>query len=159
SRIDRMNAAFAEAIHPSPERVAEVLEARARSLARVPPRSLSAAEVIDVATFSVAGETYAIETRYVRRVVRPERCTPVPGALGSVRGVINLQGQILAVFDLLIVFGLSRSGSASLSNVIVIGDQRDELGLVAEEVHEVKALGISELLEPPGSLENIGRHL
>jgi purine-binding chemotaxis protein CheW len=161
ARLDRIDAAVREALQPSPGRVRDLLEERARALARVPSKPPRDDEVIEVVTFSVAGESYAVETRFVRRVVRPGGCTPVPAAPAVLRGVVNLRGEVLAVFDLLTLFGAARGrgGPAEGSYVIVLGAQRDELGVVADAVHEVKPLGVGELLEPSVSLEGAGRHL
>jgi purine-binding chemotaxis protein CheW len=159
ARLERIDVAVREALAPSPERVRGLLEERARALARVPPRPPRDDEVIEVVTFSVAGEVYAVESRYVRRVIRPEGCTPVPGAPPALRCVVNLRGEVLAVFDLLTLFGPGRGGSGDVPYVIVLGADRDELGVVADAVREVKPLAAGELLDPSSSLEGAGRHL
>ena len=159
ARLDRVDAAVRESLTPSPARVRQVLDERARALAVVPARAASASELIDVAVFSIGGERYGVETRFVRRVVKPESCTPVPGTPGSLRGVINVSGEVLAVFDLPTAFGGGRGAPCEGAFVVVLGDGRDELGVAADEVNEVRSIREVELLEPPGVLEGFGRHL
>src|SRR6516165_1354007 len=85
----------------TPEQAQAILDARARALARVPIAALEAAELLQLVTFTVANEMYAVETQFVRRVLRfaSEHLTPIPGTPEVLLGVINLGGEILAVFD------------------------------------------------------------
>ncbi len=163
ARLDRVDAAVRESLEPSADRVRAVLVERALALAAVPPRPPSASEMMDVAVFSAGGANYAVETRYVRRVVKPDGCTPVPGTPAALLGLVNVSGEVLAVFDLPAALGVGagRGGGApgAVAFVVVLGDGRDDLGVAAEEVHEVRSLRAGELLEPPGALEAVGRHL
>ena len=76
-RLARARRATEESVRLSPERARAVMEERARTLARVPPRAPAAAEVLEVVTFRLAGERYAVETSHVREVVRFADFTPV----------------------------------------------------------------------------------
>ena len=159
ARLDRVDAAVREALEPSPDRVKAVLVERALALAVVPPLPPSASEMTDVAVFSIGDESYAVETRYVRRVVKPDGCTPVPGTPAALLGLINVSGEVLAVFDLPAALGVGCGSACAGAFVVVLGDGRDELGVAADAVQEVRSLRAVELLEPPGALERIGRHL
>lgn len=161
ARLDRALAALQDQGHDTPEQARAVMDERARALAPAPlPR---AEEVIEVVTFALASERYAIETRHVRRVEWPGPVTPVPGAPDFLAGVVNLGGEILDVIDLKSVFGLrgpgsgSGSGSAEPSPVIVLGGSRDEFGVLADAVHEVTTLRTDDVLEPAGSVLGIDR--
>jgi purine-binding chemotaxis protein CheW len=158
ARLERAAAATLEALRPTDQRSRAILDERARSLARVPPRPPGAGEVLTVAILTLADERYAIETRYVRRVVKLEGLTPLPGAPEFLRGVINLRGEILDVFDLRCLFGLAAAEADQQTHVFVLGDDRDELGVVADAAHEVTTLRRDEVLEPPGSVAGIGRN-
>jgi purine-binding chemotaxis protein CheW len=158
AQLDRAESAAREALRPSAERTREVLDGRARALARIPARVPDAAEVLEVATFSLDDERYAIETRHVRRVARLGGLVPIPGAPAALAGVINSGGEILAVFDLRVLFGKAGKGPAEQTHVIVLGGDRDELGIVTDDVHEVLSLGIGEVLDSPVAPEGLGRH-
>src|SRR6185369_15122442 len=80
ARLAQARTALDESLRLSPERARAVMEERARTLAQVPPEAPAAAEVLEVVTFDLAGERYAIETRHTREVVRFTEPTPVPGA-------------------------------------------------------------------------------
>jgi purine-binding chemotaxis protein CheW len=105
-----------------------------------------------VATFHLAGERFALETRYITQVVRPRECTPIPGVPAFLVGVVNLRGEILAVLDLCPVLGLGRTGAGDPSWIIVLGQQRDEFGVRVDAVLEVTTLRVDEVHEPPGTV-------
>jgi purine-binding chemotaxis protein CheW len=157
ARLARARQATEESVRLSPERAREVMGERARLLARVPPRAPEAAEVLEVVTFALAGERYAIETRFVREVVRFEGLTPVPGAPDFLAGLRNLRGEILAVFDLRRFFGVADPGRSERSRVLVLGGDRTEFGVLADAVHEVTPLRVGEVGEPPASVAGAGR--
>ena len=72
-------------------------------------------------------------------------------------GVINLRGEILDVFDLRCLFGVPAGEVAESSRVVVLGDERDEFGVLADAAHEVTTLRRDEVLEPPGSVAGLAR--
>jgi purine-binding chemotaxis protein CheW len=126
----------------------EVLRERARQLARViaePPR---AGEVLELVGFVLAGERYAIESRFVREVARLTRFTPVPGTPGYVLGVTNLRGEILALFDLRHLLGVVTEGVTDLGRVVVLGESRREFGLLADAASEILYVPGASLAQP-----------
>jgi purine-binding chemotaxis protein CheW len=137
----------------------EILEERARILARPPPVEVQAADWLELLVFSLSGETYALETRSVREVSRFADFTAVPGASPFLLGVTNLRGEILPVFDLRQLAGIAPKGLTDLSRLLVLGEDREELGLLADEVREVKRMRREEILDPPEELAAIGRAL
>ena len=142
----------------SPERARAVLEERALALARVPAEA-DDAESIEAVVFSLADERYAIETTYVREVVRLGEVTSLPGAPDFFAGVVSLRGQVLAVVDLRRLFGLSAAGSVSMTRLVVLGDERPEFGVLAETVSEVVALRAGQLLDPAGGAGLAAEHI
>jgi purine-binding chemotaxis protein CheW len=143
----------------SADRQREILEERARILARPPPGEVQAADRLELLVFSLSGETYALETRSVRKVARFADFTAVPGASPFLLGVTNLRGEILPVFDLRRLAGIAPKGLTDLSRLLVLGEDREELGLLADEVREVKRMRREEILDPPEELAAIGRAL
>jgi purine-binding chemotaxis protein CheW len=128
-----------------------ILIERARRLAQPLQRAEPEHDARVVATFRLAGERYAVEVRFVREIGRLVDLTPIPGAPEHLFGLTNLRGEILAVFDLRRFFGLSRGGLTDLSRIIVLGEERNELGLLADEAHEVVPLREEEILDPPSA--------
>ncbi len=157
ARLDRAVAATEEALHPSPEQARTVLDERARLLARVPPLVLGASETLEVVTFTLGDEFYALETQHVSEVIRVGDITPVPGAPSFLAGVINLRGEIVAVVDLRPLLGLGPRAVTDLSRILVLGDERIEFALLVDSTQEVLRLRYDSILEPPGELAGTAR--
>ena len=115
----------------------QVLDARARLLARVPEERPRAGEVLELVGFVLAGERYGIESRFVREVARLTRFTPVPGTPEFVLGVTSLRGEILALFDLRHLLGVVAEGVTDLGRIVVLGEHRREFGLLADAASEI----------------------
>lgn len=141
------------------ERERATLEERARALARPPAIEVASADRVEVLVFALAGESWALETRAVREVTRFTDFTAVPGAPELLLGVTNLRGEILPVFDLRKLTGIAAKGLTDLSRLLVLGEDVEELGLLADEVREVRTIGRGEVLDPPEALSGVGRNL
>jgi purine-binding chemotaxis protein CheW len=130
-----------------------ILDERARRLAAASADVTIAtgAEVLEVATFILSGERYAIETRYIREIVPLADFTPVPRSPSFLFGVVNLRGEVLAVFDLRPLLGLGQGSISDLFRVIVLGRERAEFGVLADAVHEVTTFPTAALFDLPGT--------
>ncbi len=99
---------------------------------------------LEVLTFDLAGETFALEAVLVREVLDKSPETYVPGAPAFADAVINFRGRIIPLADLRLAFGLETSGSSHDSRIIVIEFEIDGeaalLGLRADKVYEVTAI-------------------
>ena len=135
----------------SPEQEAAVLEERALSLGRPLEHQERTGPRMELVHFRSGEQDYALETRFVREVLRSsEQRVPLPGAPEVLRGVVLLHGEVLAVVELAPLFG----GPASTLHgpVLVVGQGRPELGLRADRVEEVFATSRDALLPPPTAL-------
>jgi purine-binding chemotaxis protein CheW len=144
-------------VRPGPAESKRLLDERARRLARPPPDEPGPGEVLTLATFALAGERYGIEAVFVREIARFLDFTPVPGAADFLVGVANLRGEILAVINLRSFFGVADRQVTELSRVVVLGGDRNEFGILADEVHDIAAVRDDEVLQPPASAPSVGR--
>lgn len=128
-----------------------MLEERARQLAR-PAMTAAAADALEVITFGLANETYAIESRYVIEVFRLTDLSPLPGAEPPVFGVTGWRGSLLTILDLRRVLGLPVGALDDLSRVIVLGDDRPAFGVLADAVKELASFPASEVREAPDGI-------
>ena len=156
-RLDELSQATDAASSLSPERAKAIMDERARLLARVPAHKPRATEMLEIATFTLADERYAVEARHVREVLRSGELTPVPGAPEFLAGLVNLRGEILAVVDLRRFLGIAEAELTDRCRIIVLGHQRAEFGMLADEVYEVTTVPIDDVFAPPGSVAGIGR--
>jgi purine-binding chemotaxis protein CheW len=157
-RLARAARANEEVGRLSPERARAVMDERARLLARPAAQAESDAAGLDVLAFA-AGERYGVEARYVREVIRLPGVTPLPGAPEFLVGVVNLRGLILPVMDIRRILGEAAGELAERSWAVVLGEERAEFGLLAEEVEGLTALRADQVREPGATVGDRARGL
>ena len=141
-------------LNHGPEEVRRILEARARAAAK-PPVKPDDAERLEVLAFSLAGESYGVETCHVREVCQLKDLTDVPCTPAFVAGVMNLRGRILAIVDLRQFFELPARGLTELNRIIVMRGGDDELGLLADSIDGVRQVRVSDLQDGLPTLTGI----
>jgi purine-binding chemotaxis protein CheW len=119
--------------------IARVLRERAAALAH-PGNSRPIVDSLELLEFRLAGERYAVETRFVSEVHPLRDLTPLPGTPAFVRGIVNLRGRIVPVYDLKKFFSLPEQGLTDLHRIVVVGGGDFEVGLLADVV-----VGVCEL--------------
>jgi purine-binding chemotaxis protein CheW len=157
ARLARAVSALDDSQRLSPERTRAILEERARVLAQVPAQAPQAADMVEVLIFTLSGERYAVETDCVREVLRLGGYTEVPGTPDILMGVMNLRGQIVALFDLRKLLGIPGAEASDAARVIILGGDRAEFGILAEEVFEVARLRADQVLPPAESVTGPSR--
>jgi purine-binding chemotaxis protein CheW len=157
TRLQQIETTAEEMLNPSPDRAREIMDARARALAQVPASSRSRGSHLDVILFGLGRERYAIETCFVREVVRLTDFTPVPGTPDLIVGVTNLRGAVVAVVDLGRFFNVPRKGLTDLSRVIVLGTEKVEFGVLADEAYGQMDLAPEDILTSPDEVSGAGR--
>ena len=103
--------------------------------------------------FYLAGEEYGVDILRVREILEYDTVTKVPTTPASIRGVINLRGNVVPVVDLAVKFGLPESAVTKRSCIVVVeleleGEQT-VMGLLAESVSQVIDLPAAEIEPPP----------
>jgi purine-binding chemotaxis protein CheW len=112
-------------------------------------------EEIEVLTFDIAGETFAIEAAIVREILDLLPETPVPGARPFVASVLNFRGRVIPLADIRLAFGMEATKTTNDSRIIVIELELDGepvlIGVRTDKVNEVTTLTKS-ASEPPPSV-------
>jgi purine-binding chemotaxis protein CheW len=113
------------------------------------------AEELEVLTFDIAGETFAIEAVIVREILDLLPETPVPGARPFVASVLNFRGRVIPLADIRLAFGMEATKTTNDSRIIVIELELDGepvlIGVRTDKVNEVTTLTKS-ASEPPPSV-------
>lgn len=140
------------ALSASPSRAdsEQVLVERARVLARETAEQSDRTALLEIMTFSLSGERYAVEARYVQEVLHGAEVTPVPNTPEMLRGIHNLRGEVLAVMDLRSLLHVPPQNEFDTRNewLIVLGEERIEFAMVADAVEDVTGLRLEVLLKP-----------
>lgn len=139
-----------------PQSAREILQARARTLARVPEKAPAAEASLDVLEFRLGKERYAVESHYVREIIPLKSLTPLPCTPSFVAGIVNSRGRIVAVLDLKKFFGLPESGLTDMHRVIHIEGNGLEFGLLADVSVGVRTIALDSLQPSLPTLAGIG---
>jgi purine-binding chemotaxis protein CheW len=104
-------------------------------------------------SFSLAGGEYGVGILKVKEILQYETVTRVPSTPRSVRGVINLRGQVVPVVDLAAKFGLAETEVSRLTCILIVEARLDGqpavVGVMADAVREVIELGPADVEPAP----------
>lgn len=137
------------------EQTSHILKIRARALAGTQGSQQAPEQQLTILEFLLAHEKYAIEAAFVREVYPLKELTPLPGTPPFVRGIINVRGQIISVVDPKKFFDLPQQGLTDLNKVIIVRDERIELGLLADAIVGVHAIALRDIQPPLPTLTGI----
>lgn len=123
--------------------------------AREPPRAAARAPgpadepLVQLCTFRIGGEDYAVDIMRVREIIHPLPITPVPRAPASVEGVVRLRGEVIPVLDVRKRLGLPAAAATRRTRFLVVTVARRRIGLVVDEVCEVIRIPRSDIRPAP----------
>ncbi len=104
---------------------------------------------IQLVTFFLSGEEYALGITRVREIIGANPTTRLPHSPEHVLGLINLRGEVIPVFDMRRWFGLGAANVTAKSTIIA--EWRDErFGFTVDSVHQVVWLPRTHI-DPPTS--------
>ena len=91
-----------------------------------------ATDQLDLLTFVIGGEQYAIEVERVIEITTPRPLTRVPNAGAFIRGVMSLRGVVVTMVDIRARLRHPRSGEGE--QVIVVTDRGAAIGFDVDRV-------------------------
>lgn len=104
---------------------------------------------IELLTFQVGKQEYAIDIMSVREIRGWSKATPLPHAPDFVRGVINLRGTVLTIVDLAQRLGMGRTETSERNVIIVVHTGKETVGLLVDAVSDILAIKKTDLQAPP----------
>ena len=110
-------------------------------------------------TFLVDGMLFGVEASRVQEVLRFQEITAVPRAPRSVRGLLNLRGEIVTAIDLRRRLGLQDRTSARLPINVVLRDGGGAVSLLVDEIGDVIDVDPAAFERPPPTLQGAFREL
>ena len=105
--------------------------------------------LLQLASFRLAQEEYAVDITAVQEIVRMSAITRVPRAPNFVEGVINLRGKIVPVIDLRKRFGMSTIEPTKTTRIVIIQVEGKTVGLIVDAVSEVLRLNSNAVSPTP----------
>ena len=104
--------------------------------------------------FTLGRENFGVDVNMVREIVRvPSFITRVPNAPMYIRGVINLRGTIVPVFDMQMKIGMVNSPLTDEARIIVLAVSDVTFGIIVNSVREVRTIYDTQL-EPARKLSS-----
>ena len=104
---------------------------------------------IQLACFRVGSELYALDIMKIKEIIRPQKLTPIPKSPTFIEGVINLRGAVIPVADMRKRFDQPISEENSKNRIVVCSLAGQIIGLLVDEVTEVKRYGREEIAPAP----------
>lgn len=131
------------------DREEELLSQRAQELAKPEKGGETGGESIDILSFEIGGESYAVETSFVVEVLPLRELTPLPGAPEFILGIVYVRGRVLCLNDLSRFFGLPPKGLSERDKVVVLRKGEMEIGVLAEAIVGTRALARQDIRALP----------
>ena len=88
-------------------------------------------------TFTLGAEEYGIDIMVVREIKGWTDTTMIPNAPAHVRGVINLRGVIVPIFDLRARFNMGLTVTTAMHVVIIVATGTRTIGLLVDTVSDI----------------------
>ncbi|MBI5166692.1 MAG: purine-binding chemotaxis protein CheW [candidate division NC10 bacterium] len=101
--------------------------------------------------FRMGDEWFALRIEEVREIAPIGKVTRVPNAPPGVVGVMNLRGKVLTLYDLGVTLDIPMSLDKKASQILVLdlGDPELEVGILVEEVSQIREVSRDLLEENP----------
>jgi purine-binding chemotaxis protein CheW len=152
-RLDRAQRALAEGMERSPEQAQRLLLERAQALARpLDDGAETAAELLDVVVFSVAGDRYGVEAHHVVEVLGLSELTRLPCTPAFVLGIVNHRGRVLPIFDLPQLLGSVSGAESGVERTAIVAVDVDGVtfAIAADAIEETARHAARALAVAPG---------
>jgi purine-binding chemotaxis protein CheW len=107
----------------------------------------SAGDQMELLTFVLAGEQYAVSIDHIVEIVTPRPATHVPNADRSIVGIISLRGTIVTVVDVRQKLGHPPRAGSNDARTIVAERNGETLGFEVDRVLRVLKVGTA-VIEP-----------
>lgn len=100
-------------------------------------------------TFTVSDEVFGIDIMKVREIKGWQEVTRLPNSPEFLRGVMNLRGVILPIFDLRCRFGFGLTHAESKHVIIIIALEKRSIGILVDTVSDILTASSQEVKAAP----------
>jgi len=115
---------------------------------------MTAGDDVQLVTFKVAGQDFALNIFQVERILRYEAPAPLPKAPDFLEGVLQYQGGAVPLVDLRKRLGVAAPHREETRSVILEWEG-GKLGVVVDAVTEVLQLAAEAITSPPGIVKGL----
>jgi purine-binding chemotaxis protein CheW len=106
-------------------------------------------EVQQYLTFTVEREEYGVDIMTVREIKGWTETTRLPNAPPYMRGVMNLRGLIIPIFDLRTRFNMGQTQATAKHVVIILAVEERNMGILVDTVSDILDASAEQIKPPP----------
>jgi len=114
-------------------------------------------EEVQLVTFGLGKEEFALEIEQVREIIRYPEIVKVPNVPAYIKGVISLRDRLLPIVDMRVKLETSSDEVSDTTRVVVVDVDNMQVGLVVDKVYEVTRVPKDTIYPPPQALTTEGR--
>lgn len=100
-------------------------------------------------TFTVMDEEFGVDIMTVREIKGWTESTRLPNTPDFMRGVMNLRGLIIPIFDLRARFSGAQTNANSSNVVIILAVQERNIGILVDSVSDILTVANTEIKPTP----------
>jgi purine-binding chemotaxis protein CheW len=100
-------------------------------------------------TFTVGNEEYGVDIMDVREIKGWTQATRLPNSPGYVRGVINLRGTMVPIFDLRARFGGGETEASGTHVVVIVTVGTRVVGILVDAVSDILTIDRNDIQPVP----------
>jgi len=112
-------------------------------------------EQLQLLTFMLGGEEYALNIMDIKEIIRPREATEVPRTPDFILGIFSLRGTIIPVFDVSLRLGLPRGERGPRNRIVVVKSREHLFGLHVDSVVQVLDIPLGKIEPPPEILGGV----
>ena len=129
--------------------------------------------MLNILTFTINGVLFGFNVLQIKEINDSNNYTEVPKADKNVRGILNIRGQIITIFDMKQIFRWGTTEiSSSTKNIIFKTEHETEnlppeyqlhyssndiFGFMVEKINDIVEVSADALLPPPANIDKIAK--
>jgi purine-binding chemotaxis protein CheW len=110
-------------------------------------------------TFYLGNDFFGVDVQKVQEVLRYQQQTRVPLAPKTIRGLINLRGQIVTALDLRCRLGLGEAAEDTMPINVVVRTEDGVMSLLVDEIGDVVEVADEDFEPIPETVAGVAREL
>lgn len=111
-----------------------------------------------VLTFYLSGSLFGIDIKLIKEINRNVEYSPVPGAGSNILGLFNMRGQIVTIFDLSQMIGITEEQALRSSTCIILkpmGHAQNHVGFLIDKPGDVIDINEDHSELPPANVSSV----
>lgn len=113
------------------------------------------ADYVKPVVFKLGNEEYGVDINLVNGIEKYQQIVPVPNSVAFIKGIINLRGEVVPVYDLRKKFNMPAfSGNGEERKLIVIKLPDIMVALEVDAVSEIHDFSVQDIVKMPDIVMN-----